>query len=927
MTIGVRADVFGNEATATFTCVEDAVAHLAAHPTFEVVPKERVRPYGDVEGNVGADVSEAEFNEKNEAMLSALKKFFAGCNREVAITSASSFAMKRWSAHWHCIDAYVATQSHTKYFAKLLYEQVEFPQGIKGDLAVYNPSQKFRNGNTPTAKGQVRPFVLVQGEWKDTFIAHIPAGADLIEFALPIETRSPEAVVKMEDAELKPLLDCVAESSWTDYSVCMRLIWAMCSCGASSDLIHSYCEKATNYGRKWVDDLIRNHKVEQSPGLSYLRKYARLGNPSRYTNLVFADTTDPKPYIEEMMRLTEDELTTVDTGRYLMPLPDEDTLAVKCQMGCGKTFEMKRKIALAVKKNPAVRILVLSGRRTWSDHIHAELKDYGFVHYEKYKTEQFEKKKGKVVVIDAPRLILQMFPSSMKLIDGQSYDMVIVDECETVLTMMSFLDMYKNVAEWLAMGRIFETLMRQTKKVLFMDAFLNDRTMDMLRELRPKVHLIINTTQPYDKQCIQYTNKDQFYMAVANKLRSEKKRGVSIWGTVKAGTEFQPRLDASKVKSVFYHAKSDAKVKARDMDDVNTSWAEYQSVGYTGTITVGINYTNKDAPFDFLSLYATCWGGTARDFAQALHRSREVKDNLILAHIDPATNYKITAEPGMDAQEKLWAAERSLRSSILRSLGENVDDYTTLPEWWRRVIMRNRNERVVNAKYFAVVMPTYMDLCGIKFNVIAGPTEKKKAGGGSQFISVSEVRDIDDEEAEWLHNNRRGLSEADHYALEKFVLSQKVVKVDQEIWEVWNKDQAIVRNAFNVIHRTPTDLFRNQDHKVLDLVNKNIAKMEVIQGSGLDWTKSWVKPISEMPEVNLHAFTLRDRTEKDGAEQHWRDVGKAFSRFGLNVSVQQKKKRTGGGERGYTYSVAFDREKSVVAYIAPKVDIATVFQD
>lgn len=924
MTISVRPDVFGNEATATFTDVEDAVAHLVAHPTFEVVPEENIRPYGDVEGNVPADVSEAEFNEKNEAMLSALNKFFAECNRGLAMTSASDYTLKRWSAHWHCIDAYVATKAHSKYFAKLLYEQVELPQGIKGDLAVYNPGQKFRNGNTPTAKGQVRPFRLVQGEWKDTFIAHIPADADLLDFAVPMEVRSVGSVIKVEDDELRPLLDCVAESSWTDYSICMRLIWAMCSCGASSDLIHSYCEKATNYGHKWVDGLIRNHKVDQSPSLSYLRKYARLGNPSRYNQLAFADTTDPKPYIEEMMRLTEDELTIMDTGRYLMQLPDEDTVAAKCQMGCGKTHEMKRKIALAVKKNPNVRILVMSGRRTWSDHIHAELKDYGFTHYEKYKTEQFENKKGKVTVIDRPRLILQMTPASMKLIDGQSYDVVIVDECETVLTMMSFLEIYKNVTDWLAMGRIFEALMRQTKQVLFMDAFLSDRTMDMLRELRPNVHLIINTTQPYDKQCIQYTNKDQFYMAVASKIRSEKKRGVSVWGTVKAGTEFQPRL--GNVKSVFYHAKSDAKIKAKDMDDVNTSWASYQSVGYTGTITVGINYTNKDAPFDFLSLYATCWGGTARDFAQALHRSREVKDNLILAHIDTATNYKINTDAGMDAQEKLWTAERSLRSSILKSLGENVEDYTTLPEWWKKVIMRNRNERVVNAKYFEVVMPTYMDLCGIKFNVITGPTEKKKAGVGSQLISVSDVRDIDVEEAEWLHNNRRGLSEADHYALEKFVLSQKVVKIDQDIWEMWNKDQGIVRNAFNVIHRTPTDLFRNQDHKVLDLVNKNIAKMEVIQGCGLDWTKSWVKPLNEMPEVNLHSFTLRDRSEKDGPEQHWRDVGKAFARFGLYVSVVRKRVRK-GDKLDYIYSVAFDRKKSVIDYITPKVDLAVVFQD
>jgi hypothetical protein len=242
--------------------------------------------------------------------------------------------------------------------------------------------------------------------------------------------------------------------------------------------------------------------------------------------------------------------------------------------------------------------------------------------------------------------------------------------------------------------------------------------------------------------------------------------------------------------------------------------------------------------------------------------------------------------------------------------------------------MYNRNERVVNAMFFELTMPTYMGLCGIKFNVVAGPTEKKKVGGGSQLISVEEVRDIDAEEAEWLHINRRGLSEADHYALEKYALQQKVVKVDQTIWELWNKDQAIVRNAFNVIHRTPTDLFRNQDHKVLDLVNKNIAKMEVIQGSGLDWTKSWVKPLSELPEINLHSFTLRERSEKDTAEQHWRDVGKAFSRFGLNVSVQQKRVRVkGSADRGYTYSVAFNREKSVIDYIPPKLTAADLLRD
>ena len=918
MTIAVRSNVFGNEAEAVFTSVEDAVAHLRIHPTFEIVPKTNLRPYGDVEGNAPADISEEEFRQKDETMMSVLTAFFKEMNRSVAFEKASSYAARRWSVHWYATDCYVATQKHAEYFAKELYKQFEFPVGIKGDLNVYHNDQKFRHGNTPTAKGEVRPFVCEN--YEDVFISHIPPTADLLEFEVPVEIKV-GCLTKVEDDELVPLLDCIKVESWTDYTTCMRLVWAMCSCGASSGLVHSYCEKASNYGMKWVNDLIRNHKVEKSPSLSFLRKIARQDNPQRYCAMVFKDTTDPRPYVEEMMRLTEDENTTIDNGRYLMKLGDEDTIAVKCMLGCGKSFEMVRKLRELM--NPKLRVLVVSGRRTWSDHIHAELDELGFVHYEKYKQEQFEKKKGKVTQIDADRLILQMSPASMRLISEQSYDFVIADECETILTMMSPLKIFTNTEEWLLMGKTWERLMRETKRVLFMDAFLNDRTMDMLRELRKETHLIINTTQPYNKTCVEYTNKTQFYNAVIGKLK-QKKRGVSIWGTVKAGTEFQEFLTAAKIEGVFYHKKSDAKIKARDMSDVNKWWAIPQSVGYTSTITVGINYTNKDAPFDFLSIYATAWGGSARDFAQGLHRAREVKDNHILAHIDPNPKNIVKGEAGMDAQEKLWNAERSLRRDIVASMGEAVEDYGVLPEWWKKVIMRNRNEAVVNAKFFPVLMASYMELCGIKSEVLLGAVEKKKSVGHSSFPSVEEVREIDAEEAEWLHNNRRGLTEEDHYALEKFKMKEKVARVDQEIWEKWNNDNGVIKNAFNVVHRTPTDLFRRQDHKVLDLVDKNVAKIEVVQNCGLDWTKSWVKPISEMPEIDLHAFTLRDRSQKDTPEQHWRNVGKAFERFGLAVSVQQKRVKV-KGVCDYAYSVTFNREKSVIDYIHPKLDLAAVF--
>jgi hypothetical protein len=100
--------------------------------------------------------------------------------------------------------------------------------------------------------------------------------------------------------------------------------------------------------------------------------------------------------------------------------------------------------------------------------------------------------------------------------------------------------------------------------------------------------------------------------------------------------------------------------------------------------------------------------------------------------------------------------------------------------------------------------------------------------------------------------------------------------------------------------------------------------MEVIQSAGLDWTKSWVKKLGELPEINLHAFTLRDRSDKDDAAQHWRKVSRAFERFGLAIEVNQKRVKV-QGVNSYAYSVQFNYEKSVISYIHPKLDLNSVF--
>jgi hypothetical protein len=724
MTINVRSDWLGNDAEVFFTKVEDAVAYLEAkNPFYEIVANERIRPFGDVEANAPEDCDETEFNRIQCEALDVLSSFFETCDRRYAVTTASSFLERRWSFHWYIPDIYVDTLKHAEEFAKSLYQRLDFPAPVRGDTSIYTKNRKMRNGYTPK-KGVVRPFVLVCGTWEDTMICYIPENCVRYEFDLEVKQYVGSGVVEVDETELKPLLDCLKVERWTDYSTCLKLVWAMRSCGTSEDTIHHYCSKASNYGFKWVQDVIRNFNAEKSPTLTYIKKYAKLDNPVQYKRIIHADPEDPTPYIEEMTALTTDENIIYDDGRYMMGFPDHKTLAIKGPMGAGKTSQVKKKIQTFRKKNPKGRVLVLSGRCSFSDHIYGELKPLGFVHYAKEKEESFKNKKGKVTELSNDLLILQMSPASMKLIKDQQYGLIIGDEMETILTMMSFLSFYNSVPDFLLMGRTFERLMRETESVIAMDAFLTDRSLEMLRTLRGETLVLINRNQPYNKTLTRFQEKETLFTRLGASLISDKKRAVTIFSTVKDGLSFSKQI-GERVKHIFYHKESDAKIKETDMMNVDKEWEKYDSVSYTGTITIGINYS-QGKPFDILGLCANAWGGTARDTIQALHRARSVKDNHIYAYIDDGRG-RIAGEPGMTAQEEFWALSKEYKRGILKSMGEKEEDYTTLPDWWKRIILFNRNEKVINSRFYSHCLSYYLTACGIHTELAAANPNSLKS--------------------------------------------------------------------------------------------------------------------------------------------------------------------------------------------------------
>ena len=932
MTIKINSDWYGNTHKFEFETAQEAVAHMESNPSYEYLCDSRVRPYGDIDHKVPEDMTYEEFNELDWALYLGLANDVQKMGRKITIYQSSSYEMRKISHRWVIPDVYVDSPKHAGEFAKHFYSRIELPKGIVPDMSIYNKNRKMRMVGT-SKPGENRPLEMIQGEIEDTLITYIPGDAEHIPVDLPVRNEyvaTPS--VDIPDGTMKQLLDCIRVEAWTDYNTCMLLVWAMCKEGVDAGTIHSYTAKAKNYGAKWVDGLIRTHTPDVSPSIAYIRTQARLSNPSAYTKIDLPAMTstarnNSTEHIQKLLKLTTDDSTIIDQGRYLMPMPAfryeivkklnsmieekrllRQTLAVKAHLGLGKTTRIKEMI----RNNLDKRILVLASRCSWTNSIFAELKDTGFAHYDDEKA-RLKKDKVKDPQITADKLIIQLHPESMKFINTQAYDIIVCDEVETLMSLMTRNGTYNSTESYVMMYEMFERFMKETPVVWAFDAFLSDRTMNMLKMLRKDVQLIVNTTNPYSKTATILKSEEEFNITLRRRIQYGKKRVVSVWGGEKKGAEFHKSLTDANIPNVFYSGETNKKEKAEHMADVNTHWANYQSVGYTSTIMVGINYDNPEAKFDQVSLYATAYSCMPRDYAQCLYRARALNDDEVLVHISPSRQ-KVDYE--YVDQEDAWDAEIQLNRNLLKAFGEKEESYKRIPAWLRQVILWNRNEKYLSNMYFEEFMLTYLEMCGINTSNQRGEKATLKRSANGESVPVESVRIIEHAEADYLICNPREQSVDDQLALKLYMMSQYTDVRDQFIWDMWLKDERVIKNAYELlVSADPKYMLEKQKVKVLELLPRNIAKIKVVREMLLDWKTSWEVPVDKMPVVSLEEFHTRVRTEKETTEQYCRELCRSIQDWcGFAVSVKRKRIRN-GRVLSYEYSVVYEYDRSTAKYI------------
>ena len=461
----------------------------------------------------------------------------------------------------------------------------------------------------------------------------------------------------------------------------------------------------------------------------------------------------------------------LDDLTVFLPAVGRQTTVISSHLGTGKT-----RIFEAIACLPRLKIIYIAGRRSFTRHA---MKDFGeklgFANY-------LDLKSGSIVVSKHPRIFVQVESlRRLVLVKGDAYDVVIMDESETVLAALSpGLIRGADVADTVD---TFHALIHGARIVIAGDAFVSDRTIEVLKLIRPPAttpfKLLLNEYNPYERVCERIVVREEdktgkevekFKMGKAHFHASlkaallEGKRIVLVSGSRDEGRtleddlfdndEFRDEFKAARgheFKHVFYHSENaDRDKKNKEFGDVETYWSKVDVLMYTPTITVGINYDPADEAqlFDQLYLYGTRKGATVRDMFQASLRVRKLRDNkmvFFLSLLGPSpslTGYGAIATANERTAASLgetrkWLTKRLAvtKEALSKKRGTNADavalkqletDEVLLshsekawPAWYLSLLVRNQNEVAVCQTLPEEVYALYLARCGYTTSVLA----------------------------------------------------------------------------------------------------------------------------------------------------------------------------------------------------------------
>ncbi|KAF8953210.1 hypothetical protein BGZ46_003259 [Entomortierella lignicola] len=444
-------------------------------------------------------------------------------------------------------------------------------------------------------------------------------------------------------------------------------------------------------------------------------------------------------------------------------------------------------------------------------------------------------------------------------------------------------------------NQLLESLMREAKTAIALDADVTDREVEIIKSVRDDVWVIHNTFKPQKgHQVVCYQHEGVLQTKVIDLVtKSRKKVWISCTRSAEYAESLHETLKLQGFKGECITANTPESKKKYISQNINEIVKDLDYFIHTPTITVGIDC--KVSHFDYdVGFFVAQSKVTVETSRQMLRRARQVSSQQYHIHIQNETNNLPTAFS--DLVEYLQSQEVRLKGCVLdnsgfpfvRRMGQasSVDldamyaliyiqtlskIHSSMNDFYQRFIdqMVEAGCTIHSADAVLRQNEEYTTLTA----------QNQKALLQAKYKGISEAKSLDFEEFEKL-NAKTERSQADEFALKKHDLMKTYGVRDVSIvtpkWvETYSSPQEIeaYRNLVEYMADTTLDITKQEDKSLLEYDQARHNAIDVVHtlSDPISFKLQYAKIILDICgfESPFDHKTIPAMEIKENIDRHW----------------------------------------------------------
>lgn len=294
------------------------------------------------------------------------------------------------------------------------------------------------------------------------------------------------------------------------------------------------------------------------------------------------------------------------------------SLILHAEPGSGKSHQIKRLII----HHKYTEILCVTSRISFAEFIHKEL---DLIIYSDLNNDY----------TNAKKLAVQL-ESLYKINEDIKYELVILDECESILKQFSSETMRDKVVENF---NVLHKVLSKAKKIIYADAFISQRTIDFALSITKNTNILYlkNTYKGEKKYNAIEIDGTEIEEKIIDKIKNKK--NIYYCSSLKNNIISIEQKLTSEIKGIYYYSNND-NITDKTLKNVEESWKDKQIIGTSPIIATGISFADekiKHFDYCFFSGYPTC---CARENLQQIKRVRYLKDETVYFSLPKKINSK-----------------------------------------------------------------------------------------------------------------------------------------------------------------------------------------------------------------------------------------------------------------------------------------------